>query len=55
MIERGVNHTIRHSRSTAQAFEVVKITSMHLSACGGKRVGGRIRTSKAEYLMARAD
>ncbi len=40
--ETGVNHAIRHGCSAAQAFQVFKITSMHLGASGGKRLGGRI-------------
>jgi len=37
-----VNHAIRQLRSTAQAFEILQMPSMHLSASGGKRLGGRI-------------
>jgi hypothetical protein len=55
VVEGGVNHSIRHSCSTAQTFKVFKIASMHLSASGGKRLGGHIRASQAEHLMARAD
>jgi hypothetical protein len=28
---------------------------VHLGTSGGKRLGGRIRTSEAEHLMARTD
>jgi hypothetical protein len=51
----GVNHAIRHGCSSAQAFQIFKITPMRLGASGGKRLGGRIGASEAENLMARAD
>jgi hypothetical protein len=38
----GVNHAIRHGCSTAQAFQVFQIASMHLRARGDKRLGARI-------------
>jgi len=52
MNEGGVNHPIRHGCSTTQAFQVFKVTSMHLGASGDQRLGARIRASEAEYLMA---
>jgi hypothetical protein len=51
----GVNHTIRHSGSTPQAFEVFKITSMRLSTSGENRLCSLIGSSTSEHLVARAD
>jgi hypothetical protein len=42
MDEGGVNYAIRHGCSTAQAFQVFKIPSMHLGAGGTNRRRGRI-------------
>jgi hypothetical protein len=54
VVKGRVNHAIRHGGSTAEAFED-KITSMHVSASGGKRLGGRIRASETEYLISSTD
>jgi hypothetical protein len=53
--ERGVNHTVRGGGSPSQAVQILKITPMNLGTSGGKRIGGRIRASEAEDLMARMD
>jgi len=53
--EGGVDHAIRQGGAAAQAFQVFEIASMHLGPRGDKRLGGRIRASKTEHLMARAD
>jgi hypothetical protein len=50
-----VNHAIRHGCSTAQAFQIFKITSMHLRTGVDERPGARICASKTEHLMARVD
>jgi hypothetical protein len=50
-----VDHPIRHGGSTAQAFQIFKITSMYLGTRGDKRLGARIGASKAEHLMTSAD
>jgi hypothetical protein len=47
----GVNHAIRHRRSTAQAFEILELTAMRVRASGDERRGGRIRASEAHHLM----
>ena len=53
--EGGINHAIRHGRSAAQAFQVLKIAPMDLDAGGDERLGARIGASKTEHLMARAN
>src|ERR1700751_560919 len=53
--KRGVNHAIRGGCSTAQAFQVFKIPSLHLRAGGGKRFGAGIGPRQSEHLMARVD
>ena len=42
VVEGGMNHGIGHRCTTAQAFQISKITSMDLGASGGKRLRGRI-------------
>jgi hypothetical protein len=37
-----VDHAIRNGGSTAQAFQILEITSMHLGAGGGNRLSGSI-------------
>ncbi len=54
-LKARVNHAIRHGCSTAQAFQVFKIASMHLGTGSDERLGARIRASKTEHLMARVD
>lgn len=39
----------------AQAFQVSQIASMYLSTGGNKGLGGFIRASETEHLMARVD
>ena len=55
MNEGRVDDAIRASRSTSQALGILERPSMHFGAGSGKRLGGRIRASQAEHLMARAD
>ena len=55
MYETGVNHAIRAGSSAAQTVQVFEITSMHLRPGGDKSLGARLRTSKADHLMARID
>jgi len=50
-----MDHPIRRGCSAPQTFQIFKITAMHLGAGGCKRLRARIRASKAEHLMARAD
>ncbi len=49
MDESSVNHAIGGSNSTAQAFQILKITPMDLGTSGDKRLGGRISASEAEH------
>jgi hypothetical protein len=53
--ESGVNHAIRHSCSTAQAFQVFQIPWMHLGASIDEKLGARIGASETEHLMASAN
>jgi hypothetical protein len=39
--EGGENYAIRRGCSTAQAFQVFEITSMHMGASSDTRLGGR--------------
>ena len=55
MDKARVNHAIGHRCSAAQAFEVFKITPVHLGASRDKRLAARIRASKTEHLMPRAN
>jgi hypothetical protein len=50
-----VDDAIRASRSTPEAVGIVERTPMYLGTGRRKRLGGRIRASQAEHLMARAD
>jgi len=42
VIEAQMNHAIRLLRSTAQAFEILQIASMHLGAGVDKKFRARI-------------
>ncbi len=53
--EGRVDHTVRHGRALAQAFEVIKIAAMYLGARGRKRLGAGIRARQAQHLMARVN
>ena len=53
--EGSVDHAVRHGRALAQAFEVIKIAAMHLSARGHKRLGAGLRAREAQHLMARVN
>jgi hypothetical protein len=55
MDESGVDDAIRGGGSTLQTIKIVESPPMHLGTSGGKRLGGRIRASEGEHLMARAD
>ncbi|GLP91876.1 hypothetical protein GCM10007868_29510 [Gluconobacter frateurii] len=52
MNKRQVNHGIRSRRTLLQAVEVLKRSSLHLSAYGGKRLSPLIRTGEAKHLVA---
>jgi hypothetical protein len=46
MDKSGGHHRIRSGCSSEQAFQVLKVASMHLGTSGGKRLGSRIRANK---------
>jgi hypothetical protein len=52
VIEGRVDDAIRYGCSTAQAFEVFQITSMHLCTGVDKSLGARVGASKTKHLMA---
>src|SRR5882724_5716428 len=41
--------------SSAQTIQVLKVTAMDLGASGGEGLGGGIRTSEADHIVARFD
>jgi hypothetical protein len=55
MPEGGVDNAVRPGCSRTQAFQVIKIASLRLSAGSSKRFGTRIRTRQPEDLMACVD
>jgi len=52
VVKSGVDHTVRHRCSTAQAFQVVQVAAMHLRASRGQRLCARIGARHTEHLMA---
>lgn len=50
--EGGVDHAIGRGDATPQAFQILKITPMHLRAGSGERLGCRVRASQSKHLMA---
>src|SRR5271170_7632540 len=52
MDEAGMDHGVRLSRSTAQAFQVLQIAPMHLGTSSGESLGSRIRAGQTQHLMA---
>ncbi len=53
--EGRVDHAVRHGRALAQAFEVIKIATMHLGPRGRKRLGASLRAGEAQHLVARVN
>jgi hypothetical protein len=53
--EGRVDHTLRHGRAPAEAFEVSKIATMHLGARGQERLGSDLRAREAQHLVARVN
>jgi len=52
MKKGGVNHSIRFGSSAAQAFEVIEIAAVHLSAGASQRLGASVGARKSKYLVA---
>jgi hypothetical protein len=55
MLKGCVDHSVRRGCSAAQAFQVLQITSLHLSARGFKPLCTRIRPRQSKHMVARAD
>jgi hypothetical protein len=53
--ESCVNNGVGCGGSVAQAFQVLEITSLYLSAGVGQRLSARIAARKTEYMVACAD
>jgi hypothetical protein len=50
-----VDDTVGGGGSTAQAFQVFKITPVDLGTSGDERLGARIAARHSQYLMSCAD
>ena len=49
--EGGVENTVRSGCSAAQAFQILKIASVHLRTRSDERLGARVRAGETEHLM----
>jgi hypothetical protein len=52
VVKGEVNYAIGLGSAAAQAFQIFKVSSMHLGPGGDQRLSASLATSEAEYLMA---